>query len=575
MKHVLLLLGLCLSLGFSPLIFSQNTLQNGLVAHFPFDGDMQDQSGNDNHGTAKGAGLTFDRFGLRDSACQFNGNGDHVEVKNQQNLQPGFPVTMAAWVNLEAGSEYNMVFKNCFEENWYHGFWLNVVRYNVTTGFGDGGPVGPSSRRSKLGTTVLTPGTWYHVASIIRGPRDMELYVNGRNDCGSYSGTGGDLAYKNIPGVIGRSDGFSQPGPNHYFQGKIDDVRFYDRELSEEEIQELAGYEPWGIDTLVMCIGEEVTLTARNGNTYAWQAHPALSCLDCASNTISPRTSSEFEVMVFNEWGCGELQQFYVEVDSPCCRFIDLEPIWVEPADCNLANGAAEVLASMGNPPFAYQWNTLPAQTGPLAENLAAGIYEVSVRDSLDCRDTLRIEIREEKTVEAEIGVIDLNTNRPLLLSRATIQFIDQSRGASRILWDFGDGTQSTQPNPIHRYQEPGTYQVCLTAWNETEDCIDKDTLWLEILLPGRIFVPTAFTPNEDLRNDRFMAMGEGVESFALFIFNRWGEKIKTLNSLQDSWDGRSEQGKPVPEGVYVYRLEAVLNGGILLRRSGTITLIR
>ncbi|MHC4501364.1 MAG: LamG-like jellyroll fold domain-containing protein, partial [Planctomycetota bacterium] len=89
------------------------------------------------------------------------------------------------------------------------------------------------SRRSKVGTTVLDADTWYHVAAVLNGPTDMSLYVDGLEDGGTYSGTGGSLAYSSASSLIG-----VRHGGGYALSGKIDDVRVYERALSDEEIWE-------------------------------------------------------------------------------------------------------------------------------------------------------------------------------------------------------------------------------------------------------------------------------------------------------------------------------------------------
>jgi hypothetical protein len=111
------------------------------------------------------------------------------------------------------------------------------VRYtnNLLIGYHDGGAPGPDSRRNKYGTTELNVDTWYHVATVLRGPTDMELYVNGVDDGGSYGGSGGSLAYS----ADGHSFIGGDSGTHHFVYGRLDDVRVYDRALCAEEIQEL------------------------------------------------------------------------------------------------------------------------------------------------------------------------------------------------------------------------------------------------------------------------------------------------------------------------------------------------
>ena len=69
--------------------------------------------------------------------------------------------------------------------------------------------------------------------------------------------------------------------------------------------------------------------------------------------------------------------------------------------------------------------------------------------------------------------------------------------------------------------------------------------------------------------------MGEGLVSYELRIFDRWGREVALLNGLADRWDGRNRNGKAVPEGVYVFRVKANLNDGSVVDRGGTITVFR
>ena len=262
MKHIsiFLLTGLLI---FGKL-FAQLGLQDSLVAWYPFDGTAIDQSPNGNNGTLIGAVYGPDRFGSPSSAVELDGSNDYVSFTNNQKFQPQLPVTIAAWVKIDDFG-YNMVFNNDFEENYYNGVWMNIAAGGViSVVYADGGPVGPSSRRTYTSNASLTLNTWYHVAVIVRGLMDADIYIDGKKDCGYYHGNGEALSYAGNDGVAGRSDGFSQPGPNEYYHGSIDDLRFYNRELGQDEIRELADFSPQ-IDTLDVCLGDSIMLDAGFG----------------------------------------------------------------------------------------------------------------------------------------------------------------------------------------------------------------------------------------------------------------------------------------------------------------------
>ncbi len=91
---------------------------------------------------------------------------------------------------------------------------------------------------------------------------------------------------------------------------------------------------------------------------------------------------------------------------------------------------------------------------------------------------------------------------------------------------------------------------------------------------PIIIYVPNAFTPNKDGKNDEFKIFAEFVEYFNMKIFDRWGKLIYELVNPTQTWDG-TYNNKPCPEDVYVYIMETVGYKGESIRKSGSITLLR
>jgi gliding motility-associated-like protein len=88
------------------------------------------------------------------------------------------------------------------------------------------------------------------------------------------------------------------------------------------------------------------------------------------------------------------------------------------------------------------------------------------------------------------------------------------------------------------------------------------------------LFVPNAFTPNGDGKNDILFVKGTTIKSMQLLIFNQWGEKIFESVKQEQGWDG-SVGGKAQPVGVYVYILKVGHNNGKTQQLKGSITLIR
>ena len=88
------------------------------------------------------------------------------------------------------------------------------------------------------------------------------------------------------------------------------------------------------------------------------------------------------------------------------------------------------------------------------------------------------------------------------------------------------------------------------------------------------IFIPNAFTPNDDGKNDMLCFSGEWVSEFHIAIFTRWGEKVYESDNMSECWDGRYRNNWCMA-GVYVYHCRIVCADGQVSQFKGDITLIR
>ncbi len=131
------------------------------------------------------------------------------------------------------------------------------------------------------------------------------------------------------------------------------------------------------------------------------------------------------------------------------------------------------------------------------------------------------------------------------------VDFTDASIDAVNYDWDFGDGTSSGLSDPRVLYTEPGIYDVLLTVTNGMCSAEAGSTVVVEPIFS--FYIPSAFTPDNNGKNEVFIGYGEGYTDFQMFIFNRWGEQIFYSGDDQVGWDGTLD-GQQVPQGVYTYR---------------------
>jgi len=206
--------------------------EDGLVAYYPFNGNANDESGNGNNGTVYGAILTEDRFGNPDSAYSFDGADDYIEVLDDDTLDLSGGLTISAWINSSdtsgardivakwgAGLKRSYIFK---DHNW-----SDKLRIELSKG-------GSSVLADLEGTSSIIPGNWIHVCATYDSTA-VKLYFNGTQDATSPASgviTSSDASLI-IGGVIENSV------LSECFGGILDDIRIYNRALSEEEIQEL------------------------------------------------------------------------------------------------------------------------------------------------------------------------------------------------------------------------------------------------------------------------------------------------------------------------------------------------
>jgi Concanavalin A-like lectin/glucanases superfamily len=196
----------------------------------------QDSSYNENHGQLQGDATWS--AGQLGGALSLDGDGDYVDLGDAPSLKPDLPLTIAAWIKLDQTGIFQTIFntdkKDYDAEHRFFGSQLFVRDTGtITVSFGDGLP--NYSKKNKTGTTVLQPNVWYHVAAILQGPGDIHLYINGQDDGGVITGTGGDIAYAD-----GSSESGSRSGTALFFHGAIDDLRLYHRALESSEITALA-----------------------------------------------------------------------------------------------------------------------------------------------------------------------------------------------------------------------------------------------------------------------------------------------------------------------------------------------
>ena len=166
---------------------------------------------------------------------------------------------------------------------------------------------------------------------------------------------------------------------------------------------------------------------------------------------------------------------------------------------------------------------------------------------------------------------------QPADITNPLVYFTDQSINHTNGIWNFGDGNSSLSNfgKIYHTFSDTGTYVVSLEIMTDS-GCLTTAYQTIIIDQAFRIYIPNAFTPNNDLNNDYFLPIVEGVREYDLQIYDRFGERVFMTDKTDFSWDGKLENSnKYATAGNYVYNIVIIDFNGKDRVYQGSLVLIR
>ncbi len=247
----------------------------------------------------------------------------------------------------------------------------------------------------------------------------------------------------------------------------------------------------------------------------------------------------------------------------------------LEPTDasCGQANGAISIGASGGSGKYAYSLDGQPFQNSYTFTNLKGGTYTLTVKDG-GC-----IQSQSFSLTTTDTPVIDF-----VPTSDASCNL---SNGALTISADGGNGGytysidgQSFQSSAAFTNLSGGTYTVMV---QDAAGCIGKKEVTILVVDDCPVYVPDAFSPNNDGVNDYFRFYSSQTTTYTirkLVIYNRWGDVIfsKENFSIMEPdnvwWDG-TFKGEKVDPGAYSYSFDYIDSKNKLNARRGIVMVIR
>ena len=299
---------------------------------------------------------------------------------------------------------------------------------------------------------------------------------------------------------------------------------------------------------------------------YRWSNGATTSTLE----NVLPGT---YVVEVSDKYGCTQQGTYTVLQPKPLQIGLSSAPY----IDCEnriagiLVN--ADVTGGLGD--YSYKWSRGNSANGEILLT-APGRLTLEITDGRGCYQLNSIDIDIPELADADFvyNAASLDETGELAINDP-VSFFDQSTGdIIDWSWDFGDGFDSKEIDPIHVFDAPGRYLVTLLTTDRT-NCTSSKTALIDLTEGYKLILPNAFTPNGDGNNDYFRPEMLGLTQVQLIIYNTWGEVVFSSQDIETKgWDGYVK-GRRAENGNYVYKLVGTSFNGLKVERDGIFALLK
>ncbi len=300
------------------------------------------------------------------------------------------------------------------------------------------------------------------------------------------------------------------------------------------------------------------------------------SSLEALQLEVCPGESVEYNGM---ELVAGDQEQITLTNAFGCDSIVNVNVVALAMPDVSVTtdescpnenSGRMEATATGGVGPFTYSLDGATFQNDNIFEDLPSGNYTLYTQDINGCTQEMSFQI--EALPSLQVNAKEFFLPCDALETTLKVDILSGEDGLT-YLWDDG----STDPQRL--VNEPGTYTLTLANNCETVQQTFEVT-YEEHNVLRTMYVPNAFSPNEDGVNDRFIPLASqeiAVDEFEFSVFDRWGNQLYRSENSTEGWNG-DRNGKPVKPGVYVWRMKAMVNvcGQVMeVTKQGDVTLLR
>jgi gliding motility-associated-like protein len=263
-------------------------------------------------------------------------------------------------------------------------------------------------------------------------------------------------------------------------------------------------------------------------------------------------------------FGCVLLDTFHLQVfPGTTISVTPVNPICEGTSERFLAS-ATDSVGYLWTPPTGLSDPTIP---NPVASPVDSTQYTVVATNRYGCKDSATLVLGVYKKPVADAGPeLGINAGDSIMINGSVSgSLVNYSWSPNNYINDVNLEKPTVYP--------PQDFTYTLTVSSTVGCGTSTSTVLVKVFRD--IFIPTAFTPNNDGKNDRFRVYAAAnYKKFSLSVYNRWGQAVFRTTDISKEWDGRVND-LPQAAGVYVYYVEIVTANNKKISRKGVLTLVR
>lgn len=323
--------------------------------------------------------------------------------------------------------------------------------------------------------------------------------------------------------------------------------------------------------SIIVCKGNSLNLNSSGGSTYTWFPNQGLSCSNCPNPVATPLTSTTYIVKGTSINGCFAFDTVNVKVVQPFkMEFSSNDTICIGESTNLFARGAFNYSWS---PSLGLNRNDIP---NPVASPSFTTRYRVIGKDEYNC-------FSDTASMLVAVGQYPVvNLGQDLTLSTGTQQPLTSLITNGPISkWEWSPSLNlscNNCPQPIATIRNNISYVLKAT---NIFGCSGSDTLNIKVFCENsQVYIPNAFTPDNDGKNDVFMVRAKGIMQVkSMRIFNRWGQIVFERSNFPPNdpvygWNGRVNNVEIGPN-VFAYTIEVICDDGTPFFYKGNVTLLK